>query len=269
MRADLDGLVALVTGGGGRLGAAMSMALAERGAAVVVADLDGTRAERKAQAIVDEGLTASAVQVDVGEEESVAAAFAATTRRFGGLDVLVNNAAPTLPRRRRRTRRDARPRHVGRDDARNLARLLALRAACGAADGGAGRGIDHQHRLHTRARRRPRADRLPGGEGRTARSTRAIATQCGSRGIRCNTVTLGTFPVSTAPEEWRTRKVAHQLVPREGLPADAANAVVFLASPDSSFITGADLAVDGGMLVHLSSSTDPLTRLARLRAGGG
>jgi NAD(P)-dependent dehydrogenase (short-subunit alcohol dehydrogenase family) len=95
--------------------------------------------------------------------------------------------------------------------------------------------------------------------------TRTIATQYGAAGIRCNTVTLGTYLAASAPAEWRASKIRHQLLARSGEPADAANAVAFLASPASSFVTGADLAVDGGVLAHLPSYADAETRLHRPR----
>ena len=268
-RADLAGLVVLVTGGGGRLGAAMAMLLAERGAAVVVADLDGARAERVADAMANDGCTAFAIPVDVGDEESVAAAFAAITSRFGGLDVLVNNAAPT-----RLVASDAPLATVDLEtwDAmlRGVLRgsLLCSQHAVPLMEERGGGSIINIASIHAHAGD-PELTAYPVAKAGLLGLTRAIATQYGSAGIRCNTITLGTFPASSAPEQWRARKVAHQVVPREGLPADAANAVAFLASPDSSFITGSDLAVDGGMLVHLSSSTDPATRLERLRAGDG
>jgi NAD(P)-dependent dehydrogenase (short-subunit alcohol dehydrogenase family) len=266
-RSDLDGLVAFVTGGGGRLGGAMSRVLAERGASVIVADLDGPRAKREAQAILDCGLEAFAVQVDVAVEESVAAALDAGTTHFGALDVLVNNAAPT-----NLVAEDA---PVAALDLATWDRMMRgiLRGSLVCAQQAiplllsrGGGSIINIASIHAHAGD-PELTAYPVAKAGLLGLTRAIATQYGETGIRCNTVTLGTFPTSSTPAHWRERKVAHQLLPREGLPADAANAVAFLASPASSFITGTDVCVDGGLLAHLSSSTDPATRLERLRAG--
>jgi NAD(P)-dependent dehydrogenase (short-subunit alcohol dehydrogenase family) len=92
----LNGKVAIVTGAGGRgnsIGRAYALGLAQAGAAVVVADLNGEGAQRVADEIVAAGGHALAVQVDITQPDSVAAMVAATTRAFGGIDILVNNAA--------------------------------------------------------------------------------------------------------------------------------------------------------------------------------
>ena len=94
--------------------------------------------------------------------------------------------------------------------------------------------------------------------------TRAIATQYGRDGVRCNTVTLGTIPYPAMSEEARQNKVRHQLLGRVGEPDDVANLVAFLASPASGFTTGTDVRADGGVLAHLPSYADGGTfRLVR------
>lgn len=92
----LDGKVAIVTGAGGRgnsIGRAYATGLAAAGAAVVVADLNGEGAKAVADEIVAAGGRAIAVTVDITQPDSVAAMVAATTGAFGGVDILVNNAA--------------------------------------------------------------------------------------------------------------------------------------------------------------------------------
>ena len=92
----LDGKVAIVTGAGGRgnsIGRAYAFGLANAGAAVVVADLNGEGAERVAADIAAAGGQALAVQVDITDRASVAAMVAQATDAFGGVDILVNNAA--------------------------------------------------------------------------------------------------------------------------------------------------------------------------------
>jgi NAD(P)-dependent dehydrogenase (short-subunit alcohol dehydrogenase family) len=93
---DLTGKVAIVTGAGGRgnsIGAAYAKGLAAAGASVVGADLNGQGAEAVAIEIRDAGGAAQAVQVDIADEASVRAMMDATVAAFGGLDILVNNAA--------------------------------------------------------------------------------------------------------------------------------------------------------------------------------
>lgn len=92
----LDGKVAVVTGAGGRgnsIGRAYALGLAEAGAAVVVADLNGDGAKAVADEIVAAGGKATAAQVDIVDPASVAAMVQATVAAFGGVDILVNNAA--------------------------------------------------------------------------------------------------------------------------------------------------------------------------------
>lgn len=91
----LDGRVAIVTGAGSLtgIGAAYARGLAAAGASVVVADLRAAGAEEVAASLVADGLAAAAVQVDITEPGSVAAMAQAAVDRFGGVDILVNNAA--------------------------------------------------------------------------------------------------------------------------------------------------------------------------------
>jgi NAD(P)-dependent dehydrogenase (short-subunit alcohol dehydrogenase family) len=262
---ELAGLVSIVTGGGGRLGGEMARALARDGARVVVADIDGGRADTRAASIADAGGECMAVQVDIGDEASVDAAFDAIAERFGGVDVLVNNAAPTAL-----VAHDAPLAEIDLDtwDAmlRGILRgtMLCSRRAIPMLSSRGGGSIINIASIHAHAGD-PELTAYPVAKAGLLGITRAIATQYGSVGVRCNTITLGTYLPGTAPEAWRRSKVAHQLVPRDGRPADAANAVAFLASPAASFITGADLAVDGGLLAHLPSYADAGTRLGRLR----
>jgi NAD(P)-dependent dehydrogenase (short-subunit alcohol dehydrogenase family) len=89
----LDGKVAVVTGGGGAIGQLYGRALAEAGAAVALADINDEGAERAAAALEGDGLRATSVRVDITDRESAAMMAAQTVARFGGIDILVNNAA--------------------------------------------------------------------------------------------------------------------------------------------------------------------------------
>jgi NAD(P)-dependent dehydrogenase (short-subunit alcohol dehydrogenase family) len=88
----LDDRVAIVTGAGGGIGAATARGLAQRGANLVLADRDGTAAERVAAALVDEGRAAAAIAVDVRKQDEVEAMVELARDRYGGPDILVNNA---------------------------------------------------------------------------------------------------------------------------------------------------------------------------------
>ncbi len=145
----LDGRVAIVTGGAMGIGRAIAEALAAEGARIVVADLEG--AEEAAAALPTEAL---GLRVDVSSEEDAAAMAAAAIDRFGRIDALVNNAGIYTslvpkpfeeidPAEWRSVMDVERPRHVP---------LLPRRDA---ADEGAGRGADRQHRLRHAVQGRP------------------------------------------------------------------------------------------------------------------
>src|SRR5690554_6854011 len=97
MAKKLEGRVAIVTGSGANIGEACAKALAEAGAAVVVADINKQGADKVAQDINDNGGKALAHHVDLMDESSVQALVAATLDAFGRIDILHNNAADTRP----------------------------------------------------------------------------------------------------------------------------------------------------------------------------
>jgi NAD(P)-dependent dehydrogenase (short-subunit alcohol dehydrogenase family) len=90
---DLPGKVAIITGGAGGIGAVFGRALAQRGATVVLADLDEDRAVKAADAIAGDGGAAAGAALDVTDLESAVALVAHTTERYGGIDILINSAA--------------------------------------------------------------------------------------------------------------------------------------------------------------------------------
>jgi NAD(P)-dependent dehydrogenase (short-subunit alcohol dehydrogenase family) len=260
----LAGLVVLVTGGAGHLGAEITRTLASRGAAVVVTDIDGTRAKTHADSLAADGHECLAVEMDVTSEDSVRGGFAATVERFGGVDVVVNNAAPSSAIRQDGPAGDL-----------SLATLEAvLRGTLGGAllctreaiplfiERGSGSVINiaavHAHSGD------PDLTAYPASKAALVQFTRSVATQYGHLGIRCNSVSPGTIPYPDSPEAWRIQKMRHQLVPRSGLPSDIAHVVAFLADPATSFVTGIDLVADGGMLAHLPTYADPGTSIRTL-----
>jgi NAD(P)-dependent dehydrogenase (short-subunit alcohol dehydrogenase family) len=250
------GLVAVVTGGAGHLGAMMTATMAKQGAKVVVADLDGGRAADHADALARGGLESLAVEVDVASDVSVAAAFAAITAHFGGVDILVNNAAPM-----RLVARDAPILEVDLatwDAVQNVVvrgALLCCRHALPLLVQRGGGSIVNVGSIHAHSGDSD-LTAYPVAKAALLGLTRQVATQYGQLGVRCNSVSLGMIPHPAMSASARQARMGRQLIQREGRPADAANLVAFLAGPASSFLTGADVVADGGVLAHLPAHTD-------------
>lgn len=254
--APLAGLVAVVTGGSGHIGAALTAAMARQGAQVVVADIDAERAGSHAAALVSGGGSALAVEVDIASDESVAAAFETVKEHFGGTDILVNNAAPS-----RIIAADAPvlDLDLATWDAVQAVMvrgaLLCARHALPQMIARGGGSIVNIGSVHSRAGD-PGMTAYPAAKAALGGLTKVLATQYGHLGVRCNTVTLGTIPYPFMSAETRRGKVRHQLVKRDGQPTDVASLVAFLVSPAASFLTGADYLADGGLLAHLPAYAD-------------
>ena len=256
MNRPLDGLVAVVTGGAGHLGAAMTATMARQGARVAVADVDTERAAAHAAALTNEGLDAFGVALDVASDASVAAAFEAIAERCGGVDVLVNNAAPSPM-----IRQDAPVVDLDLavwDAMQAVVVRGAIRCAQAALPSMIERGggvILNVASIHGHAGDSD-LTAYPVAKAALLGLTRTLATQYGRAGVRCNSITLGTIPFPAMSAEARQNKVRHQLLAREGQPDDVAALVAFLASPAAAFTTGADFRADGGVLAHLPSYAD-------------
>ncbi|MFF7730659.1 SDR family NAD(P)-dependent oxidoreductase [Streptomyces sp. NPDC008001] len=245
-----DGYSVLVTGAGRGIGAATARRLAAEGARVLVTDLDGDRAARCAARLREDGLAAEAHVCDVGDRAAVEAAVAYAVERFGGLDVLVNNAYsfhadPPLVE-------DVTDDAWSRDlDITLTGAFRCVRAAvphlAAAPDrrgavvsiGSVNGEQDYGNHAYSAAK------------AGLAGLTRTLAGQCAPRGVRVNLVAPGT--VRTPGWDGRPgalERAAEQYpLGRVGEPEDIAAAVAFLASRDAAWITGVTLPVDGGILI--------------------
>jgi 3-oxoacyl-[acyl-carrier protein] reductase len=245
----LAGRLALVTGAGQGLGRAFAARLVAEGAHVVLADLDLARAEAVAAEL---GEGASAFRVDIAVEGSVDA-LAAATRELGTVDVLVNNASifSTLQMRPFEQIPPAEWDHVMAVNVKGA--YLCCRAFVpGMRAAGYGKIINiSSATVHIG---RPLYLHYVTSKAAIIGMTRAMATELGPNGITVNAVTPGAteteVPRATVTPEQVERIISGQAIKRRERPEDLVGTVAFLASPDSDFITGQTINVDGGAAFH-------------------
>lgn len=265
MTKSLEGRVAIVTGGAGGIGSATCRVMAERGARVVVADIDRQRAEAVAAALPD----ALAVKVDLASEDEIAALFTATVERYGRLDILDNNAALLGPDIIRQDHDIASmsTKLWDRTFAVNVrGTMLCCRHALKIMEGQrSGSIINTASNLALQGNVIQAA--YSASKAAILQMTRSIATSHGKRGIRCNSVLPGLTGSRAALEDLppRLRQIVEEetLTPYLGDPMDIAHAVAFLASDEARYITGQMIVVDGGTSIHIPG----FARLGEMIAG--
>jgi len=245
----LQGKVAIVTGAAMGIGRAIAEGLAKEGAQVVIADIEG--AETAAAKIAAERTKAIGVSVDVSNEDEVAAMAARATEVFGGVDILVNNAglySSLIPGPFDKIS-VAEWRKVM--DVNVLGTFLSCRAVVGSMRArGAGRIININS--GTPFKGVPYFLHYVSSKGAITALTRALARELGGDGILVNGVAPG-FTMSDGVrrnpvqmEKLRDISAKARSLVRDQYPSDIVGAVLFFAGPDSTFITGQTLIVDGG-----------------------
>ena len=243
----LEGRVALVTGASRGIGRDLGLALANAGSDLALAARSKDDLESLVAEIESEGGIAHAVPVDVRDVKSIQGAVAATVTRFGRLDVLVNNAGLG-------TNHDALAATVEEWDELMAVNLRGLFFTCQAAgrhmvEQGFGRIVNMSSQAGSVGIRRHAA--YCASKGGVEQLTRVMALEWAPYGVTVNAVaptfirTSGTAERLDDPE-FLTDVLERLPIGHVGAPMDVAGAVVFLASPAASLVTGAILAVDGG-----------------------
>lgn len=248
----LEGRIALVTGAGSGIGRAIVKACAAAGAAVYVTDVDLAAAEAVAGDIRARGGTASAMAMDVSRGQDVSAALRSIEQAHGRLDVIVNNAGLNV-RGDFRHMSDAdwvKIREVNLDGVIRIARdgFELLRKSKHASL------VNVASIMADRGLRQLTA--YSATKGAVAALTKGLAVEYASFGIRVNALAPGFVETALTARALKNPGIQKALLDgtplrRFGLPEEIASAAVFLASDEASYITGAVLAVDGGMSAAL------------------
>ncbi|HEY2229538.1 MAG TPA: glucose 1-dehydrogenase [Xanthobacteraceae bacterium] len=244
--------VAIVTGAGRNIGEAVAQLFAAEGAKVAVVDLDRPRGERVAAAIKSAGGAAAAFVTDVSKSSEVAALVKAVVERFGRIDILVNNVAVSDNKSIFDITEEDwdRVMNVTLKSQFLMSKQVAQQML---AQGSGGTIVNVGSTSGWQGR--PRAIAYSAAKGAIANFTRALAVQLAPHNIRVNAIVPNTIGSPVGKDEFDPSRPVQNMLKRPGQPDEAARAILFLASEESSFIIGENLFVDGGTMAMDQTSS--------------
>ena len=244
----LDGKVVVITGAGGGMGRDATILFSHEGASVCVADVDGEAAEDTAA----EAREAFAMTVDVADGESVAAMYAATAERYGGIDVLYNNAGISPPDDASILETKPEAWQRVQDVNTTGVYLCCKHGIPHLLERGGGSVINVASFVALMGAATSQIS-YTASKGAVLSMSRELAVEFARQGVRVNALCPG--PVETPlllrifgddPAAYERRRV-HWPMGRLAKPPEIVNAALFLASDESSYVNGATFLVDGGL----------------------
>ena len=255
---NLNGKVAIVTGGALGIGGAAARKLASCGAKVFIADIADSEAKKNVESIEKSGRIATSSHVDVAEVKDISRMINEAVGHYGGLDILVQNAGGGVV---------SKAIHGSAlevdEDQWDLginvylkALFLGAKYAIPHLKSGHGGIIVNIASIHGILQEPGRLVYEAAKTG-VVGMTRQLASEFGPEGIRVNAIAPGHIVGERAAQKWKKNPTGHKFVSnqhpigRTGTPDDIANGIAFLCSDESSFITGHTLTIDGGLTVQL------------------